>query len=228
MIDREERARRARGAPKVLPVPRDRVGEAVSVLCDAFHDYPVMRYVLADSGADFERHHLALSGLFVSARAERGHPILMIEEDGHAVAVVTITPPGDRELPPAFVARRDALWRDLGPGAKERYERLGEVWNTFTSPEPQYHVNMIGVRRTHQGRGLARPLLEAAHAMSLRDPASKGVSLTTEDPKNVALYKHFGYRVVGHARVADALETWGFFREERRPGSAPLDRPPAP
>ena len=203
-------------AVTLVRVTADRVEEAVAVLCDAFHDYPVMRYILGYADPDYDRHLLALGGLFVSARALRGDPILVVEAGGRAAAAATITPPGDREPPPAFAERRDALWRELGPGPKERYESLGEVWKAFAIPEPQYHLNMIGVRRSHQGRGLARPLLDAVHEMSRLDPRSTGVSLTTEDPKNVALYRHFGYRVVGHTRVADALETWGFFRDEAR------------
>ena len=42
----------------------------------------------------------------------------------------------------------------------------------------------------------------------------EGVTLTTEDPSNVPLYEHFGYQVVGHARVAPGLESWGFFRHD--------------
>jgi hypothetical protein len=54
--------------------------------------------------------------------------------------------------------------------------------------------------------------------MSERDAVSAGVSLTTEDPKNVALYQHFGYEVVAHDLVAGKLETWLFFRRNRPEG----------
>jgi hypothetical protein len=37
--------------------------------------------------------------------------------------------------------------------------------------------------------------------------------LNTEDPKNVPLYQHFGYRVIGHERVSRELMTWAFYRE---------------
>lgn len=203
----------------VRRVPPDRVEEAVDVLADAFHDYPVMRYILGDSGAEYDRRLLALCGMFVFGRAFRGDPILMVEDEGRAVAVATITPPGDPDPPPEVIERREALWRELGPGPRERFETLVDVWTAFALAEPQYHLNMLGVRRSHMGRGFARPLLDAVHEMSRRDPVSTGVSLTTEDPKNVALYQHFGYRIVGHAKVDDALETWGFFRDEPPRGS---------
>ena len=55
-------------------------------------------------------------------------------------------------------------------------------------------------------------LLECVEEISRDRPDSAGVSLSTEDPRNVPLYEHFGYRITGHARVAPELESWGFFR----------------
>jgi GNAT superfamily N-acetyltransferase len=79
-------------------------------------------------------------------------------------------------------------------------------------PGAHHHLNMIGVRRAHQGRGLARALLEAAHDLAKAHPGSGGVSLTTEYAGNLALYERFGYRVHAHARVGEGLESWTLFR----------------
>jgi hypothetical protein len=40
--------------------------------------------------------------------------------------------------------------------------------------------------------------------------------LTTEDPANVPLYESFGYEITGHARVSADVETWAFYRPDRR------------
>ena len=45
--------------------------EALDVLCDAFHEYPVMRCVLADSGPDYDGDLRALIDLFCQARLGR-------------------------------------------------------------------------------------------------------------------------------------------------------------
>jgi ribosomal protein S18 acetylase RimI-like enzyme len=76
---------------------------------------------------------------------------------------------------------------------------------------------MIGVRRAHQGSGLARRLLEAVHAHSHGDPGSAGVSLTTEHAPNLALYQRFGYRITGELPVAPGLHTWTLFRARSAP-----------
>lgn len=47
---------RDRTASPVIRLSEARASEAVAVLCDAFHDYPVMRYILGAGGRDYERH----------------------------------------------------------------------------------------------------------------------------------------------------------------------------
>ena len=72
---------------------------------------------------------------------------------------------------------------------------------------------MIGVRPAHQGRGLARLVMDTVHEISRRDPESHGVALSTETAENVELYRHFGYRVLG-SRDVDELCTWTMFRPD--------------
>ena len=55
-------------------------------------------------------------------------------------------------------------------------------------------------------------MLEGAQGISLATEGSQGITLTTEDPANVPFYEYMGYEVVGHARIAPGLETWGMFR----------------
>lgn len=183
----------------------------VDVLVEAFRDYPVMRHVLGP--APFEALR-TLIGFFVSARVLRHEPMLGIRSGPTLVAAALVTPPGTREAPPALAERREAVWTQLGSKARERYEALGAVWRQFAIPEANYHLNMIGVRDSHAGRGLGRRVIDRVHEISRRDPDSAGVTLTTETPRNVPLYEHLGYRVIGHVRLTDELETWGFFRPD--------------
>jgi GNAT superfamily N-acetyltransferase len=194
----------------------ERSAEAVAALCDAFHDYPVMRHIIGDAGGAYDQRLDLLIGFFVAGRMLRGNPILVIQEGQWVVGVATITPPTPGDPPPELEGRRDAMWEILGESAKGRYAHLVTVWETVPITQPHYHLNMLGVRRSHARRGLGGQLLRAVHEMSRPDPVSGGVSLSTEDPKNVPLYLHFGYEITHHARVADDLETWTLFRPERR------------
>ena len=200
----------------VIALSFDNVVEVVSVMADAFHDYPVMQHTLgpqAPGASPYPVRLHRLVQLFVSARAYRHEPMLGVrDENGVLVGAAVMTLPRSPDPPPAYVALRESIWAELGLEARRRYDAFAAAGNFFADVGSHHHLNMIGVRRTHQGLGLSRPLLAAVHALGEADPASTGTSLTTERAPNVQLYEHFGYRVHGHARVASTLETWGMFR----------------
>ena len=199
----------------------DNVVEIVSVLSDAFHDYPVMQHILgqdAPGASPYPVRMHRLVQLFVSERAYRNEPLMGVRDaNGVLVGSAIMTLPGSPDSPPTLVALRESIWAELGAEPRRRYDAYASAANFFAGLAPHHHLNMIGVRRTHQGLGLSRQLLTAVHDLSQADPVSPGTSLTTERAVNVPLYEHFGYRVLGHTRVTSALETWGLFRP-RAPG----------
>lgn len=185
---------------------------AVDVLCEAFADYPVMRYVIEAREEGYDRSLRNLISLFVSARTLRGGPILAVHDGVSILGVATLTIPGESPIPPRLDRLRKGVWRDLGDLARQRYEKFSDACQGFTVETRHVHLNMVGVRRSHQGKGLARLLIDEVHRYSAADPVSTGVSLTTEDQRNVSLYEHLGYTQVGRVTVAPGFETWGFFR----------------
>jgi GNAT superfamily N-acetyltransferase len=201
--------------PVVRRLPAADAPAVVDVMCDAFRDYPVMRFVIGDAGGDDDRRLRTLIGLFVAARALRDEPLLGLADGRTLCAAATVSFPGVGEEPPEMSALREGVWRDLGHDARARHAACGEVWGTLGVGTPHVHVNMIGVRPAHQGRGLARVLLDHVQRISRETPGANGVTLTTEDPANVPFYQHVGYQIVGHGRIAPALETWAFHRRNQ-------------
>jgi GNAT superfamily N-acetyltransferase len=196
----------------VTPLSFDDVSEIVTVFGDAFYDYPVMRYVLGPARSYDDRLR-RLVELFVSGRAYRHEPMLGVRDAaGTLVGAATVTLPIPEDPPADFLALRESIWAELGADERARYEAFVSATQLSAVDSPHYHLNMIGVRRSHQGRGLARVLLDAVHDLSSADGLSSGVSLTTELPANVRLYEHFGYRVQSHTHIGDALETWTLLR----------------
>jgi GNAT superfamily N-acetyltransferase len=200
----------------VSPLSNFEIDDAVAVLCDAFQDYPVMRYILGSS-RDYQRRLHTLIGYFVAARVFRDEPVLGIRDsNARLVAAAIVSQSGERPGPDALALRREEVWAELGSAERERYEAYGAACAPFVPAALHHHLNMIGVRRSHAGTGLARKLLTAVHQLADNEPNSAGVSLTTEVPQNVPFYEHFGYRIIGKAPVADAYTTWTFFREKAR------------
>lgn len=204
----------ADGGSEVIRLDAGDLDEMVDVLCDAFFDYPVMRHVLQGSGERYDAQLRTLVGFFAGARALRREAMFGVQEGGGLAGVAITSFPENRESPDALDRLRAQVWDTLGSEARERYEAYGSATRPFFEGLRRVHLNMIGLRRSHQGRGLARGLLEAVHGLSPERPGSRGTTLTTENPVNVQLYEKFSYRVVANARVAPELETWGMYRED--------------
>ena len=196
-------------------VSLENIDEAVEVLCDAFHGYPTMQFIVGEAGEDYARQLKLLVGFFARARFLRGDHVLAAKQGDQMVGVANIVCP-DSEAPAELERYRESLWQELGDEARQRYELFGEATEPLIVDEPHYHLAMIGVRQSHVKQGVARRLLEIVHEMSASNPDSKGVSLTTERPDNVDLYRQFGYQVVGRAELGEGeeLESWGMFRRD--------------
>jgi GNAT superfamily N-acetyltransferase len=187
--------------------------EAARVLCEAFADYPVMRYVLGDQG-DYADRLRTLIGFFITARVLRKDAILSVSTGSDVSGVALCTLPG-LPSPPELEEERERTWALLGEDARGRYDECVRAWEPLAVAEVNLHVNMLAVAPRFQGRGLGPRLLERVHAMSREHPESRGVTLTTESRANVVFYERLGYRVVGHGPIAPGLETWGFFRPDK-------------
>ncbi|HXE79638.1 MAG TPA: GNAT family N-acetyltransferase [Vicinamibacterales bacterium] len=197
---------------ELTTLDRSRHADAVAVLCDAFFDYPVMRFIIGPA-AQYERRLNSLVGYFTAARFLNGDLVVGVaDSNGALIGVANVTRAGERPPSPELASLRETLWRELGSDARERYESLVRIWQTFAVEQPNVHLNMLGVRRAWQKRGVARLLLDAVHDFSARTTESCGVTLSTEDPANVPFYQRFGYRIVGEAPLPGAFTTWGFFR----------------
>ncbi len=195
-----------------ITLAADRLDDVIEVFADAFDDYPVMRFVVGSEG-DVGARMRRLTALFVTRRVRRGGPILGVLDAGRLVGAAILTLPVEPEPPSDIGAIAEEAWRQLGEPARERYQAYAVASAAMLSGlGPHHHLNMIGIRRSHAGQGLARPLLDAVAEMAWLDPGSEGVSLTTERAQNVTLYEHFGYTVIAHREVASGLETWGLMR----------------
>lgn len=187
------------------------------MLAEAFADYAVMRHVLG-ADARYPQRLQRLIHLFVSARTLRDDAIFGILDNRDLCAVATTSTPGAEDAP-AWETLRAAVWAELGAAELERYRRCVAAWQPLTPAVPHLHVNMLGVRRAWQGTGLAARLLRHVHALAAQHQL-EGVSLTTENPRNVTFYQHMGYDIVGHAVITPEIETWGFFRRSTPAGES--------
>lgn len=195
---------------RLAPLRSGDMPDIVDVFVDAFRDYPVMRYVLGPRNYDDRLPRLI--ELFVANRVWRDEAMFGVWGSAGLIGAATTTRIGSPDAPSRLVRLRDRIWAALGEGVRERYQKFSDVTQLTAVSEPHVHLNMIGVRRADQGKGISRVLLQEVSRFSDATAESAGVSLTTELPGNVRLYEHFGYQVVGENRVDNAFTTWTMFR----------------
>lgn len=195
---------------KIEKLTRENKSEVLSVLCAAFHDYPVMRFVLKSTGADYEKDLNALIGFFCEVRLTRNWPVLGIRgEDGTLVAAALVN---DVLLNPLPLPEQplQQLRKTIG---EEAYERLVAYENQSSIGEPKvlhHFLGMIGVHPNYQKKGYAGALMDYVKEMASENPESNGVCLSTEIPWNVRFYEHYGYGVISEADVGE-LHSWCMF-----------------
>ncbi len=87
---------------------------------------------------------------------------------------------------------------------------------TRSRPKEMHHYLIcIGVAPEFMGMGLGKIMLNSIHTLVEADTTSVGIGLDTENPNNVALYEHFGYRLTG-TEPLDDLTIYTLFRPSKK------------
>ena len=196
---------------RLTEADRERV---IDVLAAAFRDYPVMRFVLSDAGVEYDQRLRDLVGCYCDKRLINHWPVLGIRQGQEYVAAALVTAPGEVPESPEFRRAHQRLARAVGRDAYDRMKRYERESSHGEPKDSHYFLGMLGVAPGHQGTGYGRLLLEHIQAMSESDPISTGVSLSTEDPSNVAYYERVGFRAIAETDVGH-IHTWCMFRPNR-------------
>lgn len=126
-----------------------------------------------------------------------------------------------------------ALW--LPPGVEPDDAALGELMRTTASPqsmsdgrqlmqqmasyhprEPHWYLPLIGVDPKHQGKGLGGALL--GHAIDICDRDGALAYLESSNPRNVPLYRRYGFEIMGRIQVGSSPTLVPMLRKPRRRG----------
>jgi hypothetical protein len=192
---------------------RNEKPEVVDVLTDAFYDYPVMRFILKTTGTEYERQLHAIMNFYAEARLAKGRPVIGVREGELLIAAALVD---EASLRPwnELKTELQRLREIIGESAYSRLELYEKATGALEPAEPHYFLGMLGVRRAHQGRGYSRPILDKVRDLSMQDPVSTGVCLSTEDAENVKLYGHFGYQVIAESDIGE-LHSWCMFLPTR-------------
>ena len=186
-------------------------GQVVDVLTAAFYDYPAMRYFMEGEQTDYGRKLQLLVDFFCEARLWMDWSPLVVRVDKTPVAAALVNPPAATVLTSELRQTLDELKEAVGSAVMNNMLAYEKTCERMEPEAPHHYLGMIGVLPGHQGQGYARLIISYIHEAVDNDPESTGICLNTENPKNVPLYRHLGYEVIGEADVGP-LHTWSMFR----------------
>jgi GNAT superfamily N-acetyltransferase len=83
--------------------------------------------------------------------------------------------------------------------------------------EPHYYLEFVGIDTPFQGKGLGSLLLQ--RLVGWADEESMGCHLETGNPRNVPLYRRFGFQTTAEEEII-GVHTWFMWRP---PVSRPAD-----
>ncbi|MFW9910140.1 MAG: GNAT family N-acetyltransferase [Candidatus Thorarchaeota archaeon] len=79
---------------------------------------------------------------------------------------------------------------------------------------PFYHLILIAVAPSSQGRGLASKLIRPV--LDMADKREIGAYVETTNPRNVTFYEHFGFALKGMFSIPGCpVRGWGFYRSPK-------------
>ena len=179
---------------------------AAIVLGRAFRDDPIVMAILRDISSEGRTRRLTTAfGATLTAYLKRSRPLCVIENE-RVGGVALIHPPGTHPLP--LPVELGILIKTV---AKHGLYGLGR-WSTWLRTIDQYHprtpycyLEHLGVEPTLQGQGIGSLMLQALTQEADRE--GWGCFLETANPRNLPLYRRFGFEVVGECDII-GVPTW--------------------
>ena len=183
---------------------------SLNILCAAFHDYPVMRYVIGEADPEYDGKLRELIGLFVEARLTRNIPLIGLHEANDFLGIAVVSPPKEISMPPKLAECHAQVERRLGREAMARLDRYNEACEATDPGYLAHYLGMIGIRPDAQGRGIGRQLIDAVKDRVRSHRESTGITLNTECESNLPFYEKVGF-LKGSEADAGPLHTWSFY-----------------
>jgi len=188
------------GSGDLLRLKKDQVGPAAETLARAFGQDPKMDYFAPDEEKRLEiaRHHFEFLLRYGQIYGE------VYATSPHLEGVAVWLPAKKVEIT-LWRALRAGLFRfrkGVGKEALERILSFSEYLDGLHRrhmPGPHHYLFFIGVDPAHQGKGYASRLIRPVLVRLEREGLP--CYLVTQNEKNVALYEHYGFRVIEHTVV---------------------------
>jgi ribosomal protein S18 acetylase RimI-like enzyme len=190
---------------EVRALAADEMDHAIAAIVAAFLTDPAARFAWPGARDYLQSMPLAIRE-FAGASFQRGTALVSADLRGAALW-----------LPPGAEPDSETLEKVFGDTANR--ENLADLLATFEKmeqahpKEAHWYLAMIGVEPNAQGRGLGAQLMH--HGVTRCDQAGELAYLETSNPRNIALYRRFGFEVLDEFQIGSAPLVTSMLRRPR-------------
>jgi len=199
----------------LINLEKQQFGKAIACLTDAFSEDPCLKYLLNSETYDPEKakhiHEYTLNiGRLYGYTFATGK-----EVEGVCIWL----PPNRVDVSSWMFIRAGGLGmkRTVYPGIIETIKRYGDYSGEIhhrNAQLPHWYLLSIGISKNNQGRGYANTLMKPM--LQYFDKNRQSCYLETHNPKNVAFYERYGFKVVEIGKLPKSEKThWAMYREAK-------------
>ncbi len=182
------------------------IAAVADVLTLAFGTDPAARWSWADPRvylASFPRFVRAFGG----AAFERGTAYVVDDNKGAALWL----PPGAEPDETAMGSlMQETVPESIGKDGLSVMQQM----ESYHPGEPHWYLPLIGIDPAHQGRGLGGVLMR--HALAECDRDGCLAYLESSNPRNVPLYQHLGFELLGTIQAGTSPKLFPMLRKPQR------------
>lgn len=181
-------------AHEIRAATRAEIPHAVAAIVAAFAIDPAARFAWP-AAHDYLRAMPSAVREFAGASFEHASAFVSADLCGTALWLPPGVEPDGKALEKVF---RDTARPEHMEDLLATFEKMGQAH----PKEPHWYLPMIGVDPRAQGKGIGAELMR--HALARCDREKALAYLETANPRNIPLYRRFGFEITGEIRVGSA------------------------
>lgn len=198
--------------PLILP----QLEEGAAILAGAFQHDPLMNFLYPDSA-----HAPESPDRFYQATIRMGLRLGKVQATKGMEGLAIWISPGNNDFSFGSLFRSGFLTAVLFAGLRTlgRFMKMANFTEKVTKPimaRPHWHLMMVGVKPSQQGKGLGGKLLKPMLARA--DAEGLPCMLESGNERNLSFYKRHGFEVAAHFHIPDGgPRLWVMVREPGQP-----------
>lgn len=180
-----------------------------ATLARAFHDDPLMCFLLPDAAAQPQKMPRLFKLLF-----RLGLPHGCCDVTTGCEAVALWRPPGKWEIPAyQYILNAGDFLGIFGFSGARRVSATMETIERRHPHDPHYYLQVLGTDTLKQGKGYGGVAIR--RQLAAADAARMPCYLESSKDTNIPIYKSFGFEVTGEINLPDGPTLWPMWRPAR-------------